>query len=71
MNKTKEISFNEAYKKFQEISRQIEEDEDISIEDQLKKIEEAGKLYKICIKYLNQTKSKIESINKDINEIDI
>ena len=67
----KKVSFTEAYKKFESISKEIEEGDNLSIEEQLKKIEEATELYKLCIKYLEETKGKIMSINKSIEKVKI
>jgi len=67
----KKISFTQAYKSFEKISEEIENNQDLSIEEQLEKIEEATKLYKICIKYLEETKNKIISVNKSIDDVEL
>ncbi len=71
MTKEKKISFTQAYKNFEKLSEEIENNQDLSIEDQLEKIEEATKLYKICIKYLEETKNKIVTINKNIEDVEL
>ena len=71
MTKEKKISFTQAYKNFEKLSEEIENNQDLSIEDQLIKIEEATKLYKICIQYLEETKNKIITINKNIEEVEL
>jgi exodeoxyribonuclease VII small subunit len=67
----KKISFTQAYKSFEKISEEIENNQDLSIEEQLEKIEEATKLYKICIKYLEETKNKIIAVNKNIDDVEL
>ena len=67
----KKISFTQAYKSFEKISEEIENNQDLSIEEQLEKIEEATKLYKICIKYLEETKNKIIAVNKSIDDVEL
>ena len=67
----KKISFTEAYKSFEKISEEIENNQDLSIEEQLEKIEEATKLYKICIKYLEEIKNKIIAVNKSIDDVEL
>jgi exodeoxyribonuclease VII small subunit len=71
MTKEKKVSFTQAYKNFEKLSEEIENNQDLSIEDQLDKIEEATKLYKICIKYLEETKNKIVTINKNIEDVEL
>ncbi len=65
-----EISFSKKYERFESIIQELENDE-LTIEDQIKKIEEGTKLYKECIKYLNSTKNKITLINKELEEVDL
>ncbi|MCL4392724.1 exodeoxyribonuclease VII small subunit [Patescibacteria group bacterium] len=66
----KKFSFTEAYNKFEKILEELDSS-NISLEDQLKKIEEGGELYKVCIKYLNEAGAKIKTINKKIKDIDL
>jgi exodeoxyribonuclease VII small subunit len=65
----KKFSFTEAYNKFEKILNELENNQ-ISLEEQLKKIEEGGELYKICVKYLNEAQGKIKTINKKIKDFD-
>ena len=67
----KKISFTQAYKSFEKISEEIENNQDLSIEEQLEKIEEATRLYKTCIKYLEETKNKIIAVNKSIDDVEL
>lgn len=66
----KKISFTEAYNKFEKILEELEKNT-LSLEDQLKKIEEGGELYKICIKYLDEAQLKIKTINKKIKDVGV
>ncbi len=64
------ISFSKKYERFESIIQELENDE-LTIEDQIKKIEEGTKLYKECVKYLNNTKNKITLINKELEKVDL
>ena len=69
-SKSDGISFSKKYEKFESIIQELENDE-LTIEEQIKKIEEGTRLYKECIKYLNNTKNKITLINKELEEVDL
>jgi len=48
----KKLNFSDAYKKLEEISKKLENAEDLRLEDMEKLKAEAIKLYEVCNKYI-------------------
>ncbi len=59
----KEIKFEEALKKLEEIVQKLE-GEELSLEDSLKKFEEGIKLSRICRKKLEEIEKKVQVLIK-------
>ena len=64
----KEIRFEEAIKRFEEIVNRLEAG-DIPLDDSIKLFEEGEKLYQICLKRLDEAEKKVEILLKDKNGI--
>jgi exodeoxyribonuclease VII small subunit len=62
----KEIKFEEALNKLEEIVDKLEVG-DISLDDSLKVFEEGNDLVKLCLKKLNEAEQKIKSISEDLD----
>ncbi len=61
--KIEEMSFEESIKKLEEIVRELE-DENISLEDSMKKFELGIKLSSNCLKKLNEAENRIEELTR-------
>lgn len=61
---TKDMTFEMAMKKFEEIVQELEAGE-LTLEDSLKKFEEGVKLSKYCSSKLEETEKKITLLLKD------
>lgn len=60
----KKITFEQAYKRLEEVSELLEQDiKDLN--ESLKLYEEGIFLYRICNQYLNDTKIRINKVNED------
>jgi exodeoxyribonuclease VII small subunit len=66
----KEIKFEEALKKLEDIVSKLEAG-DMSLEESLSKYEEGIKLSKICSRQLEAAKSKVELLMKSGSKFDI
>jgi exodeoxyribonuclease VII small subunit len=66
----KEIKFEEALKKLEEIVDKLETG-DVSLDDSLKVFEEGNDLVKMCLKKLNEAEQKIKSISDDLDIEDL
>ncbi|MBI3353700.1 MAG: exodeoxyribonuclease VII small subunit [Nitrospirota bacterium] len=64
----KEIRFEEAIKRLEEIVNRLEAG-DIPLDDSIKLFEEGVKLYQICLKRLDEAEKKVEILLKDKNGI--
>ena len=62
----KEIRFEEAIKRLEEIVNRLEAG-DIPLDDSIKLFEEGVKLYQICLKRLDEAEKKVEILLKDKN----
>lgn len=63
MMKEKELSFEEALKRLEKITEDLE-GEDISLDISLKRYEEGMKLISVCHKKLEEAKKKVELLIK-------
>jgi len=61
--KIEEMSFEESIKKLEEIVRELE-DENISLEDSMKKFELGIKLSSNCLNKLNEAENRIEELTR-------
>ncbi|MEK9146902.1 MAG: exodeoxyribonuclease VII small subunit [Patescibacteria group bacterium] len=64
---TKDISFNKALARLEEIVDKLE-DPNLDLEEGLKLLEEGVKLHKLCKSKLMETNAKITTILKENNE---
>ncbi len=64
MVEKKELKFEEALKKLEEIVGDLE-DGDLSLDDSMKRYEEGIRLSKLCSKRLEEAKKKIELLLKN------
>ncbi|MDD3628763.1 MAG: exodeoxyribonuclease VII small subunit [Candidatus Humimicrobiaceae bacterium] len=60
------LSFEECIKRLEEIVNELE-DENISLEDSMKKFEMGIKLSSICLNKLNEAEKKIEELTRSEN----
>ncbi|MEM2935158.1 MAG: exodeoxyribonuclease VII small subunit [Candidatus Thermoplasmatota archaeon] len=61
----KEIEFEEALKKLEEIIEELEKGE-LTLEETISKFEEGIKLYKLCKEKIQKAEMKIEKLLEDI-----
>lgn len=61
--KIEEMSFEESVRKLEEIVKELE-DENISLEESMKKFEMGIKLSSSCLKKLNEAESRIEELTR-------
>ena len=66
----KEIKFEDALKKLEEIVDMLEAG-DVSLDDSLKVFEEGNDLVKLCLKKLSEAEQKIKSISEDLDIEDL
>ena len=64
MNKVKEIQLEEAFKRLEEISKEMNASE-VELEKSLHLYEEASKLINSCKKKLEEAENKIEILTKE------
>lgn len=64
----KEVKFETALKRLEEIVEKLEEG-DLDLGESLKLFEEGVKLSKVCNKKLNEAEKKIEMLTKDQGEL--
>lgn len=64
----KEIRFEDAVKRLEEIVNKLEAG-DLSLDDSIKLFEEGVRLYQVCIKRLDEAEKKVEILLKDKNGI--
>ncbi|HID16458.1 MAG TPA: exodeoxyribonuclease VII small subunit [Candidatus Atribacteria bacterium] len=71
-----EISFEDAFKKLEEIAQRLETDE-LSLEESLRLYEEGIKFSRICLNILNKAEKRIEIVtiseegDINISEVDV
>ena len=63
----KNMSFEEAFERLVEISQELEKADHKNLEESIKLYEESAHLKKFCEEFIEKTKLRIESINKDFN----
>lgn len=62
----KEIRFEEAIKRLEEIVKRLEAG-DIPLDDSIKTFEEGVRLYQVCLKRLDEAEKKVDILLKDKN----
>ncbi|MFC1744405.1 exodeoxyribonuclease VII small subunit [Candidatus Riflebacteria bacterium] len=69
MPKEKNETFQDSYKKLQEIMNEIEENEDMDVDELVEKIKSSAKHLKFCKKKLENARLQIDKVCSEMDEL--